>query len=69
LDVCFGQWDLGWATVNDHANTATMRFSPGGNAKDFTKRVPHGQRLRENLDDVKRMSNFRTNRLAFGDFY
>ena len=41
LDVRFGQRQTGRAAIDDHPDAAAMRFAPGGDAEELSKRVAH----------------------------
>ena len=41
LDVHFGQRQAGRAAIDDHPDAAAMRFAPGGDAEEVSKRVAH----------------------------
>jgi hypothetical protein len=45
LDVCFREFELRRTTIDHDADTATVRFSPGGDAEEVPEGIRHAPRL------------------------
>ena len=45
LDITFGEGNPRGATVDDDADSASVRFAPGGDAEQVTKGVAHGRQV------------------------
>lgn len=42
LDVCFGEGEIGWASIDDDAYGATMGFAESGDAEELSGDGRHG---------------------------